>query len=72
MDKTDKDELVPVWSVPTPVEAELVKNFLTSAGIKCAVEGANQAGFAAAIPIRIMVRAWDADRAKKMLEKERF
>lgn len=72
MATSDKDELVSVWTAQTAVEAEMIKNFLAGQGVKCSIEGGNQAGFAAAIPIRIMVRAWDADHAKKMLEKEGF
>jgi hypothetical protein len=68
----DKDDLIPVWSVPTAVQAEMIKNFLGGAGIKCAVEGENQGGWAGALPIRLLVRAWDAEHAKKLLEKEGF
>lgn len=72
MEHTHKDDLIAVWSVKTPVEAEVIKNFLIGAGIKCVTEGENQGGFAATLPIRIFVRAWDAEHAKKLLEKERF
>lgn len=67
-----KDDLIPIWSGNTAMDAEVVKNFLTAAGIKCVAEGENQGGFAGALPIRVLVRAWDADHAKKLLEQEGF
>ena len=72
MHTPEKDDLVPIWSGKTAVDAEVVKNFLTAAGIKSVAEGENQGGFAATLPIRVFVRAWDADHAKKLLEKEGF
>lgn len=72
MNQADKDELVEVGTASTAVEAEMIKNFLVGQGVKCAIEGGNQAGFVTAIPIRLMVRAWDADHAKKLLKKEGF
>ena len=69
----DPNELVTVYTVSNNIEAEIVKNALNSEGIKCFVEGGNQAGEAGlvGIPIRLECPASDADRARKFLEQHR-
>lgn len=62
------DDLVTVYSAVNPVEAEAIKNALTSEGVRCALGGTGQAAIGTwAFPIDIQVRAGDADRASNLL-----
>lgn len=63
----DKNELVTVYTVSTPVEAEILKNFLNAEGIACEVGGEGQAGFTGITEIEILVKAIDADRAAALI-----
>ena len=66
------DELVTIKTVSNPVEAEIIRNALNAEGIACMIGNENQAAFAGvgALEIEIMTRAGDADRARKILQKE--
>ena len=70
-DSGNFNDLVTVYSVTNPVEAEVIKNALQSEGMPCMLEGAQQAGVAGtmALPINLQVRASDADRAAKFIRK---
>lgn len=48
-------------------EAEILKSVLEREGIKCELEGENQGSFAGIIDVRILVRAWDEERARQLL-----
>jgi hypothetical protein len=63
--------LVTVYSVANPVAAEVIKNALHGEGIRCVLEGAQQAGVVGIIglSIKIQVRAGDADRAAKFIHR---
>lgn len=63
-------QLVTVYTVNNPVKAEIVRNALHDEGIRCFVDGENQAGETgmAALEIRIQVPIGDADRARKFIE----
>ncbi len=63
----DANELVVVQTTNNLTEAEILKNALEAAGIKCDLEGENQGSFAGILNVRILVRAWDADRARQVL-----
>jgi nucleotide-binding universal stress UspA family protein len=67
------DDLATVYSVANAVEAEIVKNALANEGIRCTLESPQQGGIAGMMmfPIKIQVRAADADRAAKLLKKPR-
>ena len=67
---TSENELVSVFTVPDPVTAEIVKNFLHSEGIRCFVDGENQAGVQglSSLEIGLLVPADQADLARKLLE----
>jgi hypothetical protein len=67
----DCNDLVNVYTVVEPVEAEIIKNFLRAEGIRCFVDGEHQAGIQgiAAFEIGILVPAADADRARKLIQK---
>ena len=61
------DELVPVYSVKEPIEAEIIKNALHSAGIQAAIENENQAAMTGVFDIRIFVPAHQEAEAKQIL-----
>ena len=61
------DELVPVYSVKEPIEAEIIKNALHSAGIQAAIENENQAGLTGVFDIRIFVPGPQVAEAKRIL-----
>ena len=69
----DAKELVTVYTVANPVEAQIIKNALAAEGIRAFVEGGNQAAKAGliGIPIHIEVAAIDAARARKFIEHHR-
>jgi hypothetical protein len=66
----EHDELVPVYVVSNPAQAELIKNQLNDEGIRCFISGENQAGLVGlmGLEIRIFVAAEDADRAARVLQ----
>lgn len=65
------NELVSVYSTNNAGEAEILRAALHGEGIKCEIDGENQAGLAGIISmeIRLLVRAEDFDRARKYLEQ---
>ena len=67
----DTNDLVAVYTVANPVKAEIIKNALAEEGIRCFIEGENQAGESGliGIAIRLFVPAADADRAAKFIEE---
>lgn len=48
--------------------AEVLRIRLEDEGIQCAIEGANQAGLSGVLPIRLLVRSSDLERAKELIE----
>ena len=66
----DIHEPVRVYSAANPVEAEIIRNYLESEGIRSFVDGLNQAGEAGltAFEIGVLVPAGDADRARRLIE----
>src|SRR5262245_37010769 len=70
----EEKELVTVYTVTSPAEAELIRGALESAGIACTIGGESQAGLAGVLSIDILTAAGDVDRARaelKMLRKEK-
>jgi hypothetical protein len=65
----DIKDLVTVYTVANPAEAEIIKNYLQSEGIHCFLEGVNQAAYPGLISfeITLQVAAADADRARKLV-----
>jgi hypothetical protein len=63
------DDLETVYTLTDANQAEVVKNFLQSEGVRCFLDG-EQAGSLglSAFTIRVQVRAGDADRARKLIE----
>ncbi|MCI0682259.1 MAG: DUF2007 domain-containing protein [Gemmataceae bacterium] len=66
----DIHQLVTVYTVADPVQAEIIQNALHAEGIRCFLDGENQAGETgvAALEIKIQVPIADADRAGKFIE----
>lgn len=65
--RSDSHELVTVQRCRTAPDAEIVKNFLESEGIKAKIAGETQAGLTGIVEIPILVHAIDADKAVKLL-----
>ena len=67
----DKNELLSVYSTDDPTDAEILRNALHTEGIKCEIDGENQAGLTGlgVMEIKLLVRAEDFDRAKSYVEK---
>lgn len=65
----EAQDLVPVYTCTNETEAEILRNALHAEGIACEIEGEHQAGLAGILAIRLLVRALDADRARRYLEQ---
>jgi hypothetical protein len=65
----DPDEIISVYTVTEPTQAELIRSELQAEGIAAEISGENQAGLAGVLRIDILVRARDADRAREFLEE---
>ena len=71
----EANEIVTVYTTNDVYEAEIIRNELHEAGIACELDGESQGGFTEIVETKILVRAWDADRALKLIEsraKDRF
>ncbi len=66
---TSPDEVVVVYTTNDLYEAEVIRNELKSEGIACEVDGESQGGFTEIVQTKLLVRAWDADRARKLIER---
>src|ERR1700692_3357093 len=67
----EPEDLVPVYTVQSPTEAEIVRNALKSVGIACEIGGESQAGLAGVLTIEILVHASDKGAARKHLRNLR-
>src|SRR5262249_5240312 len=65
----DSDELTTIFTTGDPNLARIVANELQTEGINATVSGENQAGLSGILDVEVLVRAWDADRARKILEE---
>lgn len=65
----DPNEPVVVFTTNDPVEAEMLVAYLRDEGIQADTEGVTQAGLAGILDVKVLVRAWDADRARKLIEE---
>lgn len=66
------DELVTVYEAPNVVAARIVAQDLQDEGIACRLGDENQGGFPGLQQVEgveILVKAVDADRARKIIEK---
>ena len=65
----DGDELVTAYTLKDPHMAEIIKNALRGEGIPCELDGAGQAGLSEIFDIGVLVRAQDADLARRLIEQ---
>ena len=63
----DTNEPVVVYTTNNPAEADILKNLLESEGIKAEVGGEIQGSFTGILGVNVLVRAWDEERARKIL-----
>lgn len=64
----EADELVTVHTVRDQGLAEIIKAALHDEGIACELGGESQGAFTGTFDIDILVKAVDADRARKIIE----
>jgi hypothetical protein len=65
----DGNEPITVYTLKEPSKAEIIKNALYGAGIPCELDGEGQAGLSEILKIGILVRAQDADHARRFIEQ---
>ena len=64
----EADDIITVYTLHDPNHAEIIRAALHNEGIKCEIDGENQAAMTNILEIGILVRAVDADRARKIIE----
>jgi hypothetical protein len=67
--ETDGRELVTAYTLKDPYKAEIIKNALRGEGIQCELDGERQGGFSEMLDIGVLVRAQDADLARRIIEQ---
>jgi hypothetical protein len=67
--EADGCELVTVYTLKDPYEAEIIMNALRGEGIPCELDGERQAGLSEVLDIGVLVRAQDADLARGFIEQ---
>ena len=67
----ESEDLVTVFTVKSPTEAEMVRNALKAVGIACEIGGEGQAGLAGVLEIDVLVHASDVNAARKHLRNLR-
>ena len=65
----DASELTTVFTTGNPSLAQMVANELAAEGIVSSVSGENQAGLSGILDVEVLVRAWDADRAREIIHE---
>jgi hypothetical protein len=63
----ERSELVTVFTSNHLAEAEIFKNALEAEGIRCELDGQNQASLTGLLEIKGLVRAEDQQRAEEIL-----
>ncbi len=63
------DDPVTVYTLNDPYHAEIIKTALRGEGISCELDGERQAGLSEILEIGVLVRARDADRARKLIRR---
>ena len=69
MSSDDANEIVAVYVTHDLYEAELIRNELRDSGISCELDGETQGGFTDLVETRVLVKAWDVDRARQIIGK---
>ena len=67
----ESEDLVTVFTIKSPTEAEMVRNALKAVGIACEIGGEGQAGLAGVLEIDVLVHASDVNAARKHLRNLR-
>jgi hypothetical protein len=65
----DANEVVVIFTTHDVYEAELLRNELHDAGIASELDGETQGGFTDLVETKLLVRAWDADRARRVIQR---
>ena len=65
----DANAVEVVYTTNDVYEAEIIRNRLHDAGIKCELDGDSQGGFTEIVETKLLVRAGDADRARQLIER---
>ncbi len=65
----DPASLVAIHSLYDAGVAEVLRVALAEAGIPAFIDGERQAGMTGVLPMRLLVRAQDADRARRLLRE---
>ncbi|HEX5442613.1 MAG TPA: site-2 protease family protein [Pirellulales bacterium] len=65
----DADRPVVAYATTNLSEAEIVKNALMAEGIRCSLDAENQGGFAGVLAVKVLVRAWDEERARNVIDQ---
>ncbi len=65
----DPNEVVAIYTTTDVYEAEIIRDELRNEGISCELDGTSQGGFTELVTTKLLVRAWDADRARKLIDK---
>jgi DNA-binding GntR family transcriptional regulator len=65
----EADDPVTVYTLNDPCQAEIIKGALRHEGISCELDGERQAGLSDILEIGVLVRARDADRARKLIRR---
>jgi hypothetical protein len=65
----DPKQTVVVYTTNDVYEAEIIRNELRDEGIACELDGASQGGFTEIVETKLLVHAWDFDRARRLIER---
>ena len=68
-DQERHENIVTVYSISEPYEAELIKNTLQDNDIQCSLDGETQGGFTGVVNIGILVKESDAKRAVELIKE---
>lgn len=63
------DNPVTVYVLNDPYQAEIIQAALQGEGIPCELDGERQAGLSGILEIGVLVRAQDADRARRLIRR---
>jgi hypothetical protein len=63
----DPNELVTVYTVSNPIEAEIIKNALVDEGIACVLDNELQAAGLTGLDIKVQVPVSQASRAREFV-----
>ncbi len=65
----DANEVEVVYTTNDVYEAEIIRNQLHDAGIKCELDGESQGGLPGIVETKVLVRAEDAGRARHLIDR---